>query len=222
MSPQEFKDKIARPATQFITGGFRPKNTFEESWIGKVFIYREDEAIPLDKEGAPMVPLAQLYLPNLPYVHPYLENTKLICIFVSRTFPNCLEPMGDYWLIREYTDMSNLVMKDLSHPDPYLDAFPLLPEYLAQDFPIWDGGGLSPEMEDAVIQLEKDGQIPSYYDMVEHSYLHKIGGYPSFCQSGIGTGDGFGKGFSYVLQISSDNKAMLNIVDSGSFMFAKN
>ena len=67
-----------------------------------------------------------------------------------------------------------------------------------------------------------DGVIKSYCDATEHVYGHKIGGYPSFCQSGIGDADGFGDGFKFVFQISSDAKINLNVVDNGCFMFAKN
>ncbi len=50
-----------------------------------------------------------------------------------------------------------------------------------------------------------------------HTYEHKIGGYPSFCQSGVDPGEGF----EFVFQISSDSKINLNVVDSGSLMFWK-
>lgn len=51
-----------------------------------------------------------------------------------------------------------------------------------------------------------------------HTYEHKIGGYPSFCQPGVDPGDDF----EFVFQISSDPKINLNVVDGGSLMFWKN
>ncbi len=42
MEIEQIKEAIAKPSTKFITGGFRPTNTIEESWIGKVFAFKED------------------------------------------------------------------------------------------------------------------------------------------------------------------------------------
>ena len=50
------KRRLARPATRLTAGGFRP--TEQESWIGKVFLYRPDEAVPLDAAREEMLPLA--------------------------------------------------------------------------------------------------------------------------------------------------------------------
>ncbi len=222
MTIEEIQNKIAKPITKFTTGGFKPENTIEESWIGRVFAFNKDEEIPTDKNGDLMIPLAQLYIPNLPFIHGNIQNTKLITVFISKQFPECLEEMGNYWLIREYSSLDGIVIKDLKNPEPFLKPFPLKSEYIEKDFPIWDGGGLSGEMETEILKLEDEGIIDSYYDITDHTYEHKIGGYPSFCQSGIGDADGFGEGYKFVFQISSDQKANLNIIDSGSLMFAKN
>ena len=62
----------------------------------------------------------------------------------------------------------------------------------------------------------------SYYEDIAdtHSYLHKFGGYPSYCQSGLGLEAE--KNYYFVFQISSDNVARYNVVDSGSLMFFYN
>ena len=226
MTIEEIRNQIARPITKFTTGGFKPKNTIEESWIGKVFAYNEHEEIPFDKNGDLMLPIAQLYIPNLPFVHDCIADTKLITVFVAQDLPDPLEKMGDNWLIREYKSLEGIKTKDLTNPASFLKPFPLKAEFVEKDFPNWDGGGLSREMEEEILRLENAGIIEDYYSGVvaedEHTYRHKIGGYPSFCQAGIGDSDGFGEGFEFVFQISSDAKASLNIVDSGSLMFAKN
>lgn len=222
MTVEDLKNKISKPITKFTTGGFRPKNTIEESWIGKVFAYHENEDIPLDKNGDQMLPLAQFYLPNLPYLHPNLKNTKLITVFVSAEWPECFEPMGDNWVIREYESLDTIQIKNLENPNSFINAFPLQVELDENDFPLWDGGGLSMEDENEVLRLENEGIIEDYFDITDHIYDHKIGGYPSFCQSGIGDAEGFGEGFQFVFQIVSDYKANFNVVDGGSLMFAKN
>ncbi|ADV48772.1 protein of unknown function DUF1963 [Cellulophaga algicola DSM 14237] len=222
MTPEEVKSKIFKEATIFKAGGFRPKHTLEESWIGKVTVYTEAESIPLDVHGDLMFPLAQFYLPTLPFVPSKLSKTKIITVFIAPTYPERLEEMGQHWVIREYENLEAIVVKDLSNPESFLKAFPLKPA-LEKDCPIWDGGGLSPEMEDEVLTLENEGVIDSYYDIADfHQYEHKLGGYPSYCQSGIGIADGFGEGFEFMFQITSDDKINLNVIDRGSLLFAKN
>lgn len=88
---------------------------------------------------------------------------------------------------------------------------------IEKDYPQWEGG-IPVDIADAVLKLEIEGEIEDYYDIVEHLYTHKIGGYPSFCQSGVD----FGEGFEFAFQISSDEKINLNVVDNGSLMFSRN
>lgn len=222
MTIKEVKEKISKDTTIFKVGGFRPENTIQESWIGKVSVYKADEVIPTDKNGELMFPLAQVYIPNLPFIHSKLSNTKILTIFISSEYPECFEKMGENWVIREYDNLDEITIKDLSNPKSFIKQFPLKAEK-KQDCPIWDGGGLSSEMEDEIIQLENNGIIESYYDIAEfHQYEHKIGGFPSYCQPGIGIDEGFGDGFEFVFQITSDEKINLNVIDSGSLMFAKN
>ncbi|WP_103867510.1 DUF1963 domain-containing protein [Aquimarina sp. I32.4] len=222
MTIKEVKDKISKETTIFKVGGFRPENTIQESWIGKVSVYKSDETIPTDKKGELMFPLAQIYIPNLPFIHPKLSNTKIMTVFISNEYPECFEKMGENWIIREYENLEDISIKDVSNPKSFIKQFPLKAEK-KQDCPIWDGGGLSSEMEDQILELENNGEIESYYDIADfHQYKHKIGGFPSYCQSGIGIDEGFGDGFEFVFQITSDEKINLNIIDSGSLMFAKN
>lgn len=218
MEIEQIQQKLQRSATKFTAGGFRPTNELTESWMGKVFLFREDEAIPLNNRGQPMMPLAQIYLKNLPFVPKELAGIELVSIFISSVLPKPFDKMSENWLIREYTSIDNLIRKDVSPSESFLKPFPLKPEFIQNDFPLWDGGGVPYDLEKEILSLEKSGIIDSYYDIVEHCYEHKIGGYPSFCQSGID----FGKGFKFVLQICSDPKLNLNVIDNGSLMFAKN
>lgn len=214
----ELKDKISKEVTIFKVGGFRPENTIEESWIGKISAYRIDETIPTDKNGELMFPLAQIYIPNLPFIHSKLSNTKILTVFISNEYPECFEKMGENWIIREYDNLESIIIKDLHNPKSSLKQFPLKAEK-KEDCPIWDGGGLSAEIEEKILELENNGTIESYYDIANfHQYKHKIGGFPSFCQSGVD----FGEDYEFVFQITSDEKINLNVIDSGSLMFAKN
>ena len=74
---------------------------------------------------------------------------------------------------------------------------------------------MDPELEDAVIELEDSEGIDYYEDIHTKNYsTHKVGGYPAYIQAGD-----WDKKYEFILQISSDGKAGLNIVDGGSFYF---
>jgi len=102
-------------------------------------------------------------------------------------------------------------------------AYPLEAKYHAEDYAIWDGGGLDEDLEIEICDLEEefDDEVSYYQDIGnDHTYLHKFGGYPSYCQPGLGL-EAI-KGYHFVFQISSDEVARYNIVDSGSLMFFYN
>lgn len=218
MDIEELKRRLSRPATKLIPGGFRPTDEDDESWLGRVFLFRADEGVPLDAAGEQMLPCAQLHLPNFPGSSALLPGVRVLTLFMSRRFPEPFEPMGANWVIREYREGEQLMRKDLPVADSPLKAFALRGEYVERDCPLWDGGGVPLELEREVLKLEREGRIESYYDLTTHTYDHKIGGYPSFCQPGVEAGEGF----EFVFQISSDPKINLNVVDSGSLMFWKN
>ncbi|CAN5434163.1 YwqG family protein [soil metagenome] len=215
---ENIKKQIVRKATEFITGGFKPTNSISESWIGKVYLFKEDEEIPKDSEGNLMLPLFQLCLDNIENVPKVLSDTKVLTVFIANELPMDLAENGENWLIREYKKSENLTIKELTNPKSFIKPFPLTPQIIEEDYPVWDGGGLTSEMEDKILELENSGIIDDYYDITKNQYGHKLGGYPSFCQSG----NNFGEDYEFVFQIASDEKANFNIIDSGTIFLAKN
>jgi hypothetical protein len=218
MNIKEIQEKLAKKAVEFETGGFKPANTADESWIGRVYLYGQYEYIPLDKNKNMMLPLFQLSLKNLPFVPEILKDTKAITVFIAKNFPVDFKSNGDSWVLREYKITDELIVKDLKNSQSYIKPFPLKANFIEKDFPVWDGGGIPVELEGEILKLESSGEIESYYDIVENHYMHKLGGYPTFCQSGVD----FGEDFEFVFQISSDEKARLNIIDRGTIFLAKN
>ena len=218
MDIHEIKNRLVKRATAFAVGGFKPTGSDKESWIGRVAFYKEEENIPEDSIGLPMLPLLQLSLEGLPFVPEGLENTKMLTIFISEDLPTGLADNGDDWVLREYSKNDQLINKDLENPDSYIRPFPLKTTFIREDYPVWDGGDIPADLEDEILKLEDAGEIEDYYDMVENHYSHKLGGYPTFYQSGIS----FGEDFEFKLQIASDEKARLNIVDNGTIFLAKN
>jgi hypothetical protein len=217
MDTQQIKQQLVRPAVKFSAGGFRPAGTDEESWLGNVFLFRPEENVPTNQAGQPLLPYAQFYLPTLPFNSHLLAGVRVLTVFISNPFPKQFEPMGDNWVIREYGPDDNLVRKALPVEGSFLKPFPLKAQAVLEDYPLWDGGGVPADLEQAIVKLERAGAIQSYYELVTHTYEHKIGGYPSFCQPGVDPGEGF----EFVFQISSDAKINLNVIDSGSLMFWK-
>ena len=124
---------------------------------------------------------------------------------------------GENWVIREYEDSGSLTIKNLINKDFGLKPFPLRPQIIEEDYPVWDRGGMPDEIAKEISALEDSGAIDDYYDIAENHYGHKIGGYPSFCQPGVE----FGDDFEFVIQIASDEKTHLNIVDRGTIFLAK-
>ena len=219
MSPEEIKAALARPAVEFTAGGVRPTHAATESWLGRVYLGRPGETLPLDAQGQPMWPLLQLVLAGLPAVPAALATTQALTVFISQKLPVDTKPApnGQHWLLREYPLGEELALLDLPCPTSPLKPFPLRAGPVVVDYPVWDGGGADHLVEE-VMALQRAGVISSYYDLVQNHYGHKLGGWPTFCQPGIE----FSPGFEFVLQIASDAKAQLNIVDSGTIFLAKN
>ncbi|MEJ3718036.1 DUF1963 domain-containing protein [Paenibacillus polymyxa] len=215
-SIEKLRTILKRKATIFHTGGRRPLDSLEQSWIGRVTVALPAEEQPVDIQGNAMAPIMQLYLPAMPFVPQAMRDVKLLTVFLS---PDVLdhEDMEGYMCIREYTSVEDLVEKDFGEAFMHIKAFPLFPELIENDYPVWDGEDIPEEYGDALNNM--DEEEPDYFeDIVEEIHaVHKIGGYPSFIQPGID----FGEGYEFMFQIASDAKAGLNIVDGGSFYFAK-
>lgn len=74
MSLASFLSEIGCPFTKLHVGGFRPTNSTDESWLGKVTQYMREEELPDDKDGNSMFQLGQFYLPPIKNVHPSLAS----------------------------------------------------------------------------------------------------------------------------------------------------
>ena len=239
---KEIREKIARTCTEFETKKFDYDDESKISWIGRVFLCKENEIEerPKDNNGRTMYPVAQFYLANLPYLPEALKKFEYITVFMGEDFPEYnvedegVSKNGDGWILRTYTKDDILVKNEYLRDDNICpDSYPLIAKLNDKDFPVWDGGGLDFEVEDEICELEEEydeeldkekneEDILDYYSDIatNHSYLHKFGGYPSYCQPGLGL-EAI-KGYHFVFQISSDEVARYNIVDSGSLMFFYN
>lgn len=212
MTIEELKDKLKRKAVIFETGGFMPTNEIGESWIGAVKWKLPDDEIPKDKSGNDMLPLATLFTGYLEYVPSEISDVVLCNVFISPDICNHLINMEGYYCVKTYKSVEGL--EPCSWVNNEIQAFPLKGKLVEDDYPQWDGG-MDPELEDAVIELEESEGLDYYEDIHNQDYsMHKVGGYPAYIQSGD-----WEKHYEFMFQISSDDKAQLNIVDGGSYYF---
>jgi hypothetical protein len=219
MTVDEIKEILKRKAVIFHTGGKRPTQELLESWIGRVSWKQQDEDLPLDIIGGNMLPIATIFLKGIPFCPVELLGMELVTIFMSEEIWDNLiaEDLSPWFTIRTYKSLDDLV--PCEYKSDMMNPFPIMPKFVENDFPTWDGGGIPSAIEDVILKLENTDGIDYFDDICEEIYgQHKLGGYPAFCQSG----HWFGEGYSFVLQISSDEKAKFNIVDSGNFYFYYN
>lgn len=165
---EEIKKQLVKRATGFITGGFRPTNSNTESWIGQVYLYRENEDIPIDDNGKAMLPLLQICLEGLPYIPDALKGSKVLTVFVSENMPGRLAYNGDDWVIREYKEEDVLVVKDIyMQSSSRIKPYPLKSQLITEDYPVWDSGDIPMDIEDELVEMEDSGEITDYYDYTD-------------------------------------------------------
>lgn len=212
MDIDELKERLMKKAVVFQTGGFRPTNTIGESWIGAVKWKLPDDTLPKDKDGSDMLPLASIFTGYLEFIPEPISDVKLCNVYISKSYGEHLLDLTGYFHIQTYDSVDGLEV--CTWECEGMKSFPLKPELVEDDCPQWDGG-MDPELEDAVIELEDSEGIDYYEDIHTKNYsTHKVGGYPAYIQAGD-----WDKKYEFILQISSDGKAGLNIVDGGSFYF---
>ena len=216
MTVSEIKEALVRKAVVFQTGGIRPTKALLESWIGCVGWKKPQEELPIDVEGKTMVPMATFFIKGLPYIPEHLQGIELITVFMSENVVGHRDRAEEYFCIRTYDTLEGLVPCDWNAT--IMKAFPLVPRLVENDYPMWDGGGISLEMTKAILELEEEEDIEYWDDIAEEIYgVHKVGGYPAFIQPGYELED-----YKFAFQISSYEKAQFNFVDSGRIYFFYN
>lgn len=216
MKVSDVKEKLAKKAVEFQTGGIRPTKTLLESWIGCVCWKMPDEVLPVDKEGKEMQPIATFFLKGLPYVPQHLQEIELITVFVSEDICGHRDNTEGFFQIRTYKTLEGL--EHCEWNASIMKAFPLVPKLVESDYPMWDDADFPAELFEEILRLEEEEDIEYYEDIAEESYyMHKVGGYPAYIQAG-----GCLSGYEFAFQISSDEKAQFNFVDSGRIYFFYN
>ena len=216
MTISEIKQKLAKKAIVFKTGGIRPTKTLMESWIGCVCWKMADEILPIDKNGKEMQPMATFFLSDLSYVPQCLQGIELITVFMSEDVCGHRECAEEYFCIRTYKSLEGL--EPCGWNATIMKTFPLVPELIENDYPMWDDANFPTDIFEEILQLENEEDIEYYEDIVDNNYYtHKIGGYSDYIQPG-----GCSEDYDFAFQISSDEKALFNFVDNGRIYFFYN
>ncbi len=175
MKKEELRIALARPATIFETGGFRPVDDPFASWIGKVQIGKREESWPISN-GKAMIPLCQLNLSTVAFKPKILSDIAFITIFVdSERIASDDEANGTTWCLRAYKSLDGLVEIAQMGSSSRIKPFQLREIYEPEDFPCWEDVPFS-------LPSELDDE---YYDLFENSPGHKIGGWPTLIQGEV-------------------------------------
>lgn len=210
------------------------------SCLGRVTWQLPGEEWPVDADGKQLEPLATLFVPDLPGVPAGLRQVALITIFAREEAwaetPEEKPQLG--CVIRTYPTLEGLVPCD--YVSGIWKTCILTPEPVAHDMPFGRCSGGGDEMWDKIVELEERhhieyeeaicdaahetrdmGKFPAGYftnPALHATYeTHKIGGYPTFIQDGGEPDD-----HPFVLQITWDSAADLDIGDAGIYYFFYN
>ncbi|MGL5675990.1 MAG: hypothetical protein ACRDDX_06235, partial [Cellulosilyticaceae bacterium] len=185
MTVNEIKEKLSKKAIVFETGGKRPTGELLESWIGSIRWQCKGEDFPKDKKGNNMIPIATIFLKDLAFLPLELYGIELITLSLSQDiWANFVsDDLSPWFCMRTYRSLEQLI--PCKYETSMIKPFPLTPKLIENDYPCWDGSGIPLDIEDRILELERTEGINYFDDICEEIYsMHKVGGYPAFCQSG--------------------------------------
>ena len=171
-----------------------------------------------DAEGNPLEPLATIFLRDLPHLPSSLKKLALITVFAPpNAWASGLEDARLGCVIRAYSTTENLEVCDYRATG--LTPCILTPEPVSNDMPAWQACGGSDELWEQIEAFEAAHDLDYWENICDTAHeTHKIGGYPTYAQEAPQQP----AGYSFVLQICSDDAAGLSIGDCGSYYFFYN
>lgn len=234
------RQTLQKPAVILRSSPVSELPTGHASCLGRVTWQQPGEEWPVDAAGKRLEPLATLFVPNLPGVPEALRQVALITIFAHEESwaedPEKMPQLG--CVIRTYPTLEGL--EPCNYVSGIWKTCLLTPEPVAHDMPFGRCSGGGDEIWDKIIELEDKHHI-EYEERIcdtaceTHSMrefpaghftnpalhatyeTHKIGGYPTFIQDGSEPDD-----YPFVLQITWDSAADLDIADAGIYYFFYN
>lgn len=217
-SPGDVRRKLRRKAVVFRSEAAERGADAPLSRLGCVTRQLPGESCPTDAEGNPLEPLATIFLRDLPHLPSSLKKLALITVFAPpNAWASGAEDARLGCVIRAYSTTENLEVCDYRATG--LTPCILTPEPVSNDMPAWQACGGSDELWEQIEALEAAHDLDYWENICDTAHeTHKIGGYPTYAQEAPQQP----AGYSFVLQICSDDAAGLNIGDCGSYYFFYN
>lgn len=219
MKVSDIRRKLRRRAVIFHAEKANPAPGGYACRLGQVAWQRPGETWPTDAAGKPLLPLATLFVKDLPAVPESLKKWALITIFAPQDTLSSEEsdkPQAGC-IIRTYPDTEGLIPCDYAAFEftPCL----LTPKLVKNDMPKFPDCGGSDEIWDHIREAERVLGVDYQDDISEADYqIHKIGGYPTYIQDA----PELPGGYAFVLQICTDTTAGFSIGDGGNYYFFYN
>ncbi|MFP7344011.1 DUF1963 domain-containing protein [Bacillus safensis] len=192
-------------------GGFRP-NSAVHSWFAGHFFIDPNQGWPTDQDGA-MIPILQIYLPEVPGGMNGFNECKLIQIFLNQnTLPIDITKNGEGWKLIEYASIEGLEVAETPEEVRGLKAFQIQwNENEQRDFPCWEEAWSYVDLSEV---NESEEATNHFFNQYTNYSFTKIGGYGAYIQSPPHQQQG-----EFMLQIASEEKPRFMIGDNGTMYF---
>lgn len=213
----ELRRQLYRRAVVFRSIAPHEPTKEKENWLGRVTWQLPGEGRPLDSKGKPLIPLATLFINDLPFIPPALEKLALITIFAPQDPWDAYDEPLRGCIVRAYATTDGLERCNYTAAEftPCL----LIPKLVENDMPVFPDCGGSEIIWDMINKIERVQGVDYEEDIMEADYeIHKIGGYPTYEQAA----PQFSEDYAFVLQICSDTRAGLNLFDCGKYYYYYN
>ncbi|KIL09819.1 DUF1963 domain-containing protein [Bacillus safensis] len=192
-------------------GGFRPDPAVH-SWFAGHFFIDPHQGWPTDQDGA-MIPILQIYLPEVPGGLNGFNDCKLIQIFLNqKTLPIDITKNGEGWKLIEYSSIGGLEVAETPEEVRGLKPFQIhWNESEQKDFPCWEEAWSYVDLTEV---NESEEATDHFFNQYTNYSFTKIGGYGAYIQSPPHQQQG-----EFMLQIASEEKPRFMIGDNGTMYF---
>ena len=217
MQVSEIRRKLHRRAVILHSRAADATPEMGESCLGRVTRQLPGESRPQDSKGAPLIPLATLFIRDMPVIPPALEGVAVITIFTPQDLWEEYDTPNHGSVVRAYASTEGFEICNYTATD--IRPCQLIPEPVENDMPTFPDSGGGEEMWGIIRKVERALGIEYGEEIIEADYrTHKIGGYPTYAQDA----PELPEDYAFVLQIRTDAAAELNIADCGCYYFYYN
>ncbi|USD83653.1 YwqG family protein [Bacillus safensis] len=195
-------------------GGFRPDPAVH-SWFAGHFFIDPNQGWPTDQDGA-MIPILQIYLPEVPGGMNGFNECKMIQIFLNqKELPIDITKNGEGWKLIEYSTIEELEVVETPEEVRGLKPFQIQwNESEQRDFPCWEEAWSYVDLTEV---NESEEATDHFFNQYTNYSFTKIGGYGAYIQSPPHQQQG-----EFMLQIASEEKPRFMIGDNGTMYFYYN